>query len=246
MTKVIVVASAKGGVGKTTTAINLSTALASFGRPVTLLDANLSTPNVGIHLGSPVVPSSVHDAVSGKKSIKNCVYQHESGVRVVPGSISISALKNSPPQNLGKVIKGLEGTSEIVVVDSAAGLGAEAFSAIDAADEVIVVSTPDLPSVTDALKTIEMTEEKGITVVGVVLNRVRSDKTEMKEDEIAAMLERPVIASIPEDEMIRDSLKKRHPVVFSNPDSNSSVAYKELAAMLIGQKYKVLTKKGGF
>ena len=177
MTKVIAVASAKGGVGKTTTSINLSMAFASLGMPVTLFDANLSTPDVGIHLGSPVVSSSVHDAVSGRKNIRNCVYQHESGVRVVPGSISLKDWKSSNPLNLGKVICGLEGTSEIIVVDSASGLGQEAFSSLEAADEIIVVATPDLPSVTDALKTIETAEARGLTVVGVVLNRVRKDKS---------------------------------------------------------------------
>lgn len=245
MTKVIAIASAKGGVGKTTAAINLGAALARFGRQVIVVDGNLATPNIGMHLGAPVVPSSVSDAVKGKKSIRDCVYSHESGLRIAPASISLADLKSTGQKNFGKAIKDLDGTSEIIVVDSAPGLGDEMFSAVSCADEVVVVTTADLPAVADALKTIELIEERGITVVGVVVNRVRDDDTEMKSDEIEALVERPVIASIPEDDNIRKALKKNHPVVYSHPDSPSSTAYKELAALLIGQKYEVLTKKNG-
>ncbi|MBN2111475.1 cell division ATPase MinD [Candidatus Woesearchaeota archaeon] len=243
MTKIIAVASAKGGVGKTTTAINLGTALAKFGRHVIVVDGNLATPNIGIHLGAPVVPFSVHDAVRGKKDIKECVYSHESGVRIAPASISINDLKGIDHKKISKVLKGLEGTAELVIVDSCAGLGEEMFSCIDAADEILVVTTADLPSVTDSIKTIELAEGKGKTVIGVVLNRVRNDNSEMKAGEIEALVEKPVIASIPEDESIRKSLKKNHPVVYSHPDAPSSTAYKQLAALLVGQKYEVLTKK---
>lgn len=245
MTKIIAIASGKGGVGKTTAAINLGTALASFGRHVIVVDGNLATPNIGVYLGSPVVSSSLHEAVKGKKSIRDCVYSHQSGMRIVPASISLADFKRTKPENLGRTIKDLEGTSEIVVVDSAPGLGDDMFSAVDAADEVIVITTADLPAVTDALRTIELIEEKGITVIGVVANRVRNDELEMKTVEIEALLERPVIASIPDDDSVREALRKNHPVVYSHPDSPSSIAYKKLAALIIGQKYEVLTKKNG-
>jgi septum site-determining protein MinD len=245
MSKIIAIASAKGGVGKTTTAINLGTALTRFGRPVIVVDGNLATPNIGVHLGSPVVPASVHDAVLNRKSIRDCVYTHESGLRVAPASISLDDFKRADKNNLGRVIKELDRTCEIIIVDSASGLGDDMFSAIEVADEAIIVTTPDLPAVTDALKTVQLTEEKGVTVVGVVLNKVKNDDLELSAGEIEAIVERPVIASIPEDESIRKALKKNHPVVYLHPDSGSSIAYKELAALLIGQKYEALTKKRG-
>ncbi len=245
MSKIIAVASAKGGVGKTTTAINLGTALTGFGRPAIVVDGNLATPNVGLHLGSPIVPSSVHDAVLNRKSIRDCVYLHKSGLRVAPASISLDDFRKADRNNLGRVIKELDGACEVIIVDSASGLGDDMFSAIEVADEAVIVTTPDLPAVTDALKTIQLAEEKGVTVVGVVLNRVKNDEIEMSTGEIEALVEKPVIASIPEDESIRESLKKNHPVVYLHPDSDSSIAYKELAALLIGQKYEVLTKKRG-
>ncbi len=243
MTKVIAVASGKGGVGKTTTAINLGAALARFGRKVIVVDGNLANANVGLHLGAPIVPMSVHDALKGKEDIRNCIYMHPSGLRIAPGSISVNDLKGLKAENFGKLIKQLEGTSEIVIVDCAAGLGKELFSATDAADEVLVVTTADLPAVTGALKAIETIEDRGTTVSGVVLNRIRGDELEMSLAEIESVLERPVIAEVPEDEEIRKALKKNHPVVYSNPDARPSTAFKELAALMIGQKYEVLDKK---
>jgi septum site-determining protein MinD len=245
MTKVIAVVAAKGGVGKTTTAINLGTALAAFRREAIVLDGNLATPDIGIHLGAPVVPFSVHDAIAGKKSIRDCVYMHPSGVRIAPASISLAAAKSADHVKLAESIKELNGTGELVIVDTASGIGRGLLSVAGAADEAIIVTTADLPSVTSALKTVSAIEEEGTTVVGVVINRVRNDRLEMSPHEIEAMVERPVIASIPEDRNIAESLKKNHPVVYMHPDSPSSVAYKKLAALLIGQKYQVLSKKGG-
>jgi len=243
MSKIIAIVSAKGGVGKTTTAINLGTALAGFGRPTILVDGNLSTPNIGLHLGSPIVPSSVHDAVLGRKNIKNCVYTHQSGLRVAPASISMDDFRKADKSKLSSVVKELDGDCEIIVVDSSSGL--DDSSVLDVADEAVVVSTPDMPAVTDALKTVHLAEEKGVTVVGVVLNKVSGDEHEITSDVIEGIIEKPVIASIPEDKKIKSALNKNHPVVYIHPDSDSSIAYKELAALLLGQEYKVLTKKGG-
>ena len=76
--KAIAVVSGKGGVGKTTSAINLAAALNFFGKDVVILDANLTTPNVGLHLGAPIVPVNLNHVLSGKASIVDAIYEHES------------------------------------------------------------------------------------------------------------------------------------------------------------------------
>ena len=135
MTKFIVIASGKGGVGKTTTAINLATALNSFGREVILIDANLSTPNVGIYLGSSKVPVSLHDVLSGEKKIREAMYIHKNGIKVIPASISLKDREKAKHNFLDKYIKELAGSADIVIIDSANGLGGEALSAIKAGDD---------------------------------------------------------------------------------------------------------------
>ena len=104
MTKFMVVLSGKGGVGKTTTAINLGTALSNFGRDVIVLDANLSTPHMGLQLGAPVVPVSLNDAMSGEKHIQEAVYLHPGGLKIVPSSISLEDLKKTDPKKLKKLL----------------------------------------------------------------------------------------------------------------------------------------------
>ena len=69
MTKIIVITSGKGGVGKTTTAINLGAAMNHFGKDVLVIDGNLTTPNVGIHLGSPEVPINLNHILNGKADV---------------------------------------------------------------------------------------------------------------------------------------------------------------------------------
>jgi len=243
MTKIIAVASGKGGVGKTTAAINLGTALTAFRREAIVVDGNLKTPNVGIYLGAPVVPNSVHDAVNNKKNMRECVYRHPSGVQIAPASISLDDARNTDHNNFGKALKELDGTTEIIIVDSIGGLDDAMFSSVGTADEVIIVATPDLPSITDSLKAIHMMDEKGITVIGVLLNMIRGDKYELSIDEIETLLELPVIASVPYDKRVREAFRENNPVVYSDPNSKAAIEYKKLAALLIGQKYEVLTKK---
>ncbi|MFH0875975.1 MAG: cell division ATPase MinD [archaeon] len=246
MTKFIVIASGKGGVGKTTTAINLASAFLGFGREVILVDANLSTPNVGIYLGAPKVPVSLHDVLEGKKPIGESIYIHRSGLKVVPASIS---LKNINIKNIGLLshyILSLAGSADIVIIDTAAGLGSEALHGIRAGDDVIIITTPDLASVTDALKTVRLCEQNKKKIIGVLVNRAKEDDFELAKANIEYILEHPVLAMIPDDDTVRQANHLKSPVTYSHPQSSSSIGYKKLAAKLLGEKYvESIEKKEG-
>ena len=134
MTKLITITSGKGGVGKTTTAINLAMAINSFGKEVVLVDANLTTPNIGLHLGAPIVPVSLNHVLLGKAKIQDAIYEHESGTKIIPSSLSINELRRLNHKKLKDVGKRLRKMADFVIYDSAAGLGEEAIAAIESAD----------------------------------------------------------------------------------------------------------------
>src|SRR3989304_1975926 len=100
MSKIIVITSGKGGVGKTTTAINLGAALNYFGKDVLIIDGNLSTPNIGIHLNSPEVPIDLNNVLKGEAEPFEAVYKHESGMKIMPSSLSVKELKRTKPEKM--------------------------------------------------------------------------------------------------------------------------------------------------
>lgn len=238
MARIIVVVSGKGGVGKTTSSINIASALTSFGRSAILIDGDLSSPNVGMHLGTHQVPITLNDVLLGRKHIKEAVYVHNSGVKVVFAGISYDSVKNTGLENFKKSIDGLRDTNEIVIIDGPPGNGASATAVISAADEVIIVTNPEMPAVTDALRTIKLSEDLSKNVIGVVIARVKKSDTEMIDHNISTLLNKPILAIIPEDESLKEALILKHPVVFSHPDSNASIHYKKLAARLLNQEYE--------
>ncbi len=237
MSKVIVITSGKGGVGKTTTALNLGAALNYFGQEVLIIDGNLSTPNVGIHLGSPDVPINLNHVLAEKAEPIESVYEHESGLKIILSSLSIKELQKVKPEKLKDFKKDFLKMAEYIIVDSAAGLGTEARSVIEMADELIIVTNPEMPAITDALKTIKLAEQMKKPVSGVIVTRVRMDDIEMYPKSVKDMLEVPILGMVPEDINIKKSLNMKDAVVHTHPRSTSAKAYKEIAAKMHGVNY---------
>lgn len=237
MNRIIVITSGKGGVGKTTTAINLGAAINYFGKDVLIIDGNLTTPNVGIHLNSPEVPISLNHVLLGKASAEEAVYEHESGLKVMPSSLSIKELKKIRPDRIKDFKKDFKRLSDYTIVDSSAGLGDEAISSIELADELIIVTNPEMPALTDALKTIKLAEQMKKNVLGVIVTRVRKDKIEMRPETVKDMLETPVLGMIPEDLCVKRSLNLKDAVVHTHPHSDAARAYKEIAARIVSANY---------
>ena len=187
MKKIIVITSGKGGVGKTTTAINLGAAINHFGHDVLVIDANMSTPNVGIHLNSPEVPISLNHVLRKKAYPFEAVYEHASGIKIMPSSLSVKELKNIRMDRFKSFKKDFLKISDYVIIDGAAGLGNEAVYAMDIADEIIIVTNPEMPAITDALKTVKVAQGLKIPVTGVIMTRVRHNRSEMQPEGISDM-----------------------------------------------------------
>jgi septum site-determining protein MinD len=234
MAKIITITSGKGGVGKTTTAINLGAALNSFGKEVIILDANLTTPNVGLHFGAPIVPITLNHVLQGGAKIAEALYEHPSGTKIIPSSLSIKELKNVDLAGLKEIGKKLKKMADFVILDSAAGLGQEALAAIESGEESIIITNPEITAVTDALKTSKIIEQMGGEVKGVIVTRVKGLKTEMPIASIRDMLELPILGVIPEDNRVQEALVMKDALIHTHPKSRSSRAYRTIAARISG------------
>ncbi|MEM7826014.1 MAG: cell division ATPase MinD [Candidatus Aenigmatarchaeota archaeon] len=237
MTRAIAIISGKGGVGKTTLTSNLAAALAELGEEVVAVDANLTTPNLSLHLGMHFAPITLHDVLRGESKLKDATYPHTLGFKVVPASMSVDDLIGIDASKLYEVVLNLTGKFSFILLDSAAGLGREAVSALQAADEVLVVTNPNLPSVADALKTIKLAERLNKKILGIVANRVRKKDYELTKEEMEEMIGYPIIAQIPEDGEIAKSIFAKMPVVHYSPHSPAAIEFKRLAHHLTGRPF---------
>ncbi len=237
MSRIIGIIGGKGGVGKTTLVSNLSCSLASLGQNVIAVDANMTTPNLGLHLGLHLVPNTIHDVLKSKTRIKNATYSHPSGFRVVPGNMSTKELEGVDIEKLQSVVFSFYGSADFVILDSAAGLGREALSSIQSAEEIILITNPDLPSVTDALKTAQLAEEQDKKIIGVIVNRSTGESHELQEDEIEKLLNHKIISVIPDDKNISKSISVKVPIFSSNPNSPASIEFNRIAHFLVGKDF---------
>jgi septum site-determining protein MinD len=236
MAKIYGLISGKGGTGKTTSAINLGAALNSLGEDVVIVDANLSTPNIGLHLGASVVPVNLNQVLDNRAKLEQAIYKHESGLKILPSSLSIKELRKIKYEKLKEVGKKLKKSSEHIIFDSSAGLGRETRAVIDAADELILVTQAEMPAITDALKIAKLAEQFDKEIKGFILTRHKNKKTEMSLDNIKDLLEIPLLGIVPEDKNMQQALSLKNAIIHTHPKSKSAKAYKDIARKLIGKE----------
>lgn len=235
MARIIVINSGKGGVGKTTTAINLGASLNKLDKEVVIIDANLNTPNIGLQLGAPIVPVTLNHVLKGKASIDDAIYEHASGTKIIPSSLSVKELTKFNSKKFTEIAKQLKNKCDFIIFDSAAGFSQEAVDVIDAAEEIIVVTNPEMPAVTDSLKAVKVARERGKDVRGVIVTRHKNAKYELPLSSIKSMLETNIIGVIPEDKAVKEALNRRDAVVHTHPRSKASKKYIEIARIVSGE-----------
>ena len=239
MGRIIVVSSGKGGVGKTTLVSNLATVLTGLNYNVVAVDANLTTPNLGIQLGIPLYPVTIQNVINGDVRLKDATYRHKAGFKIVPADISFTNMSKAKREDFMSIFYELADEFDFVLIDSAAGLGKEARMSIEASDELITVVNPELQSLIDALKLVRIAKNNQTEHLGIVVNRVGYDATsDIKMKEIEEFLNSPIIGKIPEDKNVRRALKRKEPVVTYKPHAKASQGIKLLASKIAGVEYK--------
>lgn len=243
MGKIFGVLSIKGGVGKTTITIALGDAISNFGKKVLLIDANLSMPNLGIHLKILNPEKTLHDVLNRTANIKEAIHKLEN-FDVLPSSIFTTTKIN--PFDLKTKIRGLKRKYDFIIIDSSPALNEETLAAMLASDELFIVTTPDYPTLSATLKAAKLANQRQTPISGIILNKVHNKNFELSIDDIEKTAEIPVMAVIPYDVNVLKSLSKFTPSTTHKPNSKASNEYKKLAGVLVGKKYKPFSLKDFF
>ena len=237
MSKVIGVISIKGGVGKTTVTTNLGAVLAKeFGKKVLLIDANFSAPNLALHFGLVKPQASLHDVISGKSDFEKAIYVHDAGFHFVPGALNASG--KFDVFALKKKLKDIRNNYDVILIDSSPTLNAEMLSAIVASDELIVVTSPDYPTLSCTIRATKLAKSKNTPILGLVLNKRRNKRFELSISDIEELADAPVLATLNDDVKVLEALSETVPVSLYAPKSNTGIEYRKLAAALIGSTYE--------
>jgi flagellar biosynthesis protein FlhG len=238
---VIAVTGGKGGVGKTSVAVNLSTALAQLGRRVVLLDGDLGLANADVFLGLSPRCTLAH-VLSGERTLDEVLLPAPQGFQLIPAAAGAADLANmSAAEHLGLVraFSGLATRLDVLVVDTAAGLGHGVLQFSQAAQQVLVVICDEPASLTDAYALVKvLSRNHGVSRFRVLANQARtpgagSDLFKRFERVTTRFLDVMLeyAGEIPADEFLQRSVRNQRPVVDEFPSSPSGRAFKKLAAL---------------
>ena len=246
MPKVIAITSGKGGVGKTNVVGNLAIACQRMGKRVLIFDADLGLANIDIIFGlNP--KHNIEEVIKGEKELSQVIVQGPEDVAILPASSGVQELAHlteGQKINLLNEFDILSNMFDIMLIDTGAGISSNVTYFNMAAEERIIVVTPEPTSITDAYALIKvMFYQHGTKNFFLLLNMVR-DESEAKS--VYQNLSRVVArfmggisidyaGFIPWDSLLQEAVSRREPVVCCYPEGSSSNSFKELANYLLRQ-----------
>jgi MinD-like ATPase involved in chromosome partitioning or flagellar assembly/DNA-binding transcriptional ArsR family regulator len=232
--RTIGIVSGKGGVGKTVVTLNLGAALLDLDEQVIVMDSDAEMPNVGLQLGMYTYPTSLREVVEQDIHIMSAMHvDKDSGLRVIPTALSSEQVQSHVEQAIGMIPD-----EYIVLIDSPPGYERPIDRVIDTCDELVFVTTPEIPSVTDTYKLAQEAEERGKTVLGAVVNMYSGPKNHLSVAEVEESLEMPVLGVVDRSATVQQSIFDTQPVVSMAPYAKPSQEFKQIAADLVGTSYE--------
>jgi len=238
--RTVAITSGKGGVGKTQVATNLAIALAKFGKKVIVIDVDLGLANIDVLLGLKPAYTLEH-VLKGEKQVKDVVVHDVYGVDVIPASSGVESMANLTDYQKERLLSGfgsLESDYDIVLVDTAAGLSANVLTFVLAANEILVVTTPEPTAFTDAYAMIKtVTRYRRNAPLHLVVNMARSDEEAIGTVKNVRLVAKQFLnidvrdfGSIPYDEIVPRASRRREPFVLAPVGDPAADAVRSLAA----------------
>ncbi len=239
-TRYIAITSGKGGVGKTNISINLTLVLAKTGKRVMLFDADLGLSSADVLFG--VSPKySINDVISGNKQMSEIAVAISDKAVLIPAGSGFEELANITDKKFAFLEHQLDSieSPDFIIIDTAAGIGKNVTRYLEAADEIIVITTPDPTSITDAYVMIKLLRKRGKNNINVVVNMVKN-RAEADDifEHIMAISEKFLkftpnyLGFCPKDPLLVKAVRKRMPIINLFPYASFSKQIVKIAGKI--------------
>ncbi|GCF15035.1 hypothetical protein Harman_29700 [Haloarcula mannanilytica] len=232
---VFTIAGAKGGVGKTTSSINLGTMLAEAGYSTVVVEMDLAMANLVDFLDIEIdtdEDTTFHDVLAGDASITDAMYETDVNLSIVPSGTTLEGYADTDLDRLPDIVETLRWHHDVVLLDTPAGLSEETIRPLQLADDALLISTPRVASIRNVSNTKELAERVDAPVRGLILTKSGTGASP-GADEIAAFLDVELLGHVPEDDAVPHSQDNGTPVVLNAPNSGAAIAYKRISEQLV-------------